>query len=112
MKKIGKSTEDNTTKYGYINTEGKLVIDCQYDFTDEFSEGLARVQKNGKYGFIDKQGNVVIDFIYDEANNFSDGLALVRQGEEWGKNDKGKKVANKGVWKYIDKEGKIVLEDE
>lgn len=57
--------------YGYMNTDGNLEINYQYDFADDFSEGLAVVEKDGKYGFIDKEGNVVIDFKYTSASFFS-----------------------------------------
>ena len=101
MKYIGKYINDSN-KYGYIDKNGKVVVDFKYDFASEFSEGLARVKKGEKYGFIDKNGNVVIDFIYDDADNFSDGLARVKQRE---KDENGKSVEDKEVWKYIDKNG-------
>ena len=39
-------------KYGYVNTEGKLVIDHIYDYAWNFSEGLRRLpMKPGREGF-------------------------------------------------------------
>ena len=107
MKYIGKYINDSN-KYGYIDKNGKVVIDFKYDFASEFSEGLARVKKGEKYGYIDKNGNVVIDFIYDDADNFSDGLARVKQVIKY---DSDKNAENKEMWKYIDKDGKVVLQD-
>lgn len=64
-------------KYGFINANGKTVINFQYDFAEAFSEGLALVKKDGKYGFIDKDGKSVIEPHFDSARGFSDGLAGV-----------------------------------
>jgi hypothetical protein len=51
-------------EWGYIDRSGKLVIKRQYEFADNFSEGLAGVAVNTnygtKYGFINKRGEMVI----------------------------------------------------
>ncbi|MBO4698344.1 WG repeat-containing protein [bacterium] len=52
---------------GFIDGCGRVVIEPVYDSALEFSEGLARVGKEGKFGFIDKSGKVVIDFYLDFA---------------------------------------------
>ena len=85
----------NKSGIGYMDKQGKIVIDCLYNSVGEFSEGLAKVKKNDKYGFIDKQGNIIIDFEYDFAESFSDKLARVSKGKKWG---------------YINRNGIYVLE--
>ena len=48
-------------KWGFIDREGKVVSECQWDEADDFSkEGLAKVEKDNNYGYIDKQGKVLI----------------------------------------------------
>ncbi len=64
-------------KYGFINTNGEVVINFQYDFAEAFSDGLALVKKDGKYGFIDKEGKSVIEPHFVSATAFSEGLAGV-----------------------------------
>ena len=64
-------------KYGYIDKNGKVVIEPQFDYAYPFSEGLAHVNKDAKYGFIDKSGKVVIEPQFDEAGAFSEGFARV-----------------------------------
>ena len=81
-------------KYGFINSNGDMVIKPQFDDASCFSEGLAYVEKNGKYGYIDKTGKLVIPYKFDDANDFSEGLAVVEIDEEYG---------------YIDKSGKLVI---
>lgn len=83
--------------YGYINKQGKFVIEPVYDEARDFSNGLAAVKKDGKWGFIDTDGNVKVQFQFtNEPKPFSDNRAFVQ-----GTNLK---------WGVIDTEGKIIIE--
>lgn len=64
-------------KWGYIDSEGKLIIDYIYDHAYFFSEGAASVQINGKEGLIGPDGKFVIEPVYDFCGDFSEGLAHV-----------------------------------
>lgn len=126
------------TKTGYIDKTGKVVIPAEYGTTDEFSEGLAAVEKDGKFGFIDKTGKAVIPFQYSWAEysssmfrplgSFHEGLATVLKDGQFGYIDKtGKEVIPRqyhtamsfseglaavekdGKWGFIDKTGKEVI---
>lgn len=62
-------------KWGFIDTEGREVIPCNYYSVDYFEQGLAmvsRVVTGGKvaYGYIDRSGEEVIPCRYDEATRF------------------------------------------
>src|SRR5205823_2011220 len=46
------SAQNGWAKYGYIDKTGKIIIPPQFDFTDKFSEGLARVKIGNRWGFI------------------------------------------------------------
>ena len=81
-------------KWGFINTQGEVVIPCIYDDTRWFSEGLARVEQNDKWGYINTKGWVVVPCIYDWAENFKEGLARVKQN---------------GKYSIINKEGKVIV---
>lgn len=123
-------------KWGFKDKTGKLVIPFEYDSAQDFSEGLATVERDGKRGFIDKAGNVVIPFDYDHARSFSEGLAAVRRDGKWGFIDKSGRIVvsfnydddgsnylsaytfSEGLaavnkkdngWGYIDKTGKVVI---
>jgi hypothetical protein len=80
-------------KYGYVDTNGKLVISLQYQDAYDFrKEGLALVKKNKLFGFIDKNGKIKINFHYKKAKSFENGKAYVY-----------------GVdWHYIDTKGYII----
>lgn len=72
-------------KWGFINTEGDVVIPFEYIQTGDFVNGYAPVQKKDKWGFIDSENNTVIPFIYLWALDFSEGLAAVRNEDgDWG----------------------------
>ena len=48
-------------EWGYINTDGKWVVNPQFDHVNDFYNGLAAVEKDGEWGFIDKEGNFKIN---------------------------------------------------
>ena len=73
-------------KKGYLNTEGRLSIDCKYDFAQPFSEGLAAAVLDSRqcycWYYIDVNGRAVFhlsDLKKDVywALGFHEGIALV-----------------------------------
>jgi hypothetical protein len=55
--KEGLAAVRKNKKYGFINREGKLVIDYKYDLVlRNFDRGRARVKLNGKEVTINKKG--------------------------------------------------------
>ncbi len=72
--------EGKSDKWGYINSQGTLIVPFKYDYCGKFSNGLGQVGKNDLLGFINKKGKIVIGCNYDRAGNFSDGLAWVKIG--------------------------------
>lgn len=82
-------------KAGFINTDGKLVIEAKFKDAGSFSQGLAPFEdSNGKWGYIDHHGKIAIQPTFDWAISFSEGRALVQVGKLWG---------------YIDASGRIVI---
>ena len=66
-----------TTKWGFINHEGALVIPEQFQKARPFSEGLAAVSIEHKWGFTDKTGTIVIPPDFNRVEDFSEGVAVV-----------------------------------
>ena len=92
-------------KAAYINTKGEYITDFIFDYKNSqkgFSEGLAYVKEDGResYGYINGQGEYILEPHYLYANEFSCGLACV--------NDP---VDGHDREVYIDKSGKIIIED-
>lgn len=95
------SGEESDRKFGFVDTTGKLVLPCEYEDAQPFSEGVAAVERDGKWGYIDQTGAVVIDYQFDIARPFSEGLAYIS------KVDKKTAAASYG---YIGKNGSVVID--
>lgn len=84
-------------KIGFINNEGKWIIEPIYEKARAFSNELAPVFKE-KWGYINTKGEEVTPFVFVDAEIFStDGLAPVKEKKLWG---------------FIDKTGKIIIPAE
>lgn len=88
--------EGPDNRRGYIDRTGRIVVPTVYQYTWQFSEGLASASRDGKrYGYIDTEGRPAIPFRFHAAMHFSEGLALVNTG--------GERLA------YIDRTGRLVF---
>ena len=64
-------------RFGYINAEGRVVVEPQYWEARDFSEGLAAVLVGDRWGYIDKGGRTALGPKWVAADSFSEGLAAV-----------------------------------
>lgn len=71
-------------KWGFIDMDGKKIIQNKYDEINSFADGLAAIKLNDKWGFSDKSGKEVIPCIYKNVCSFSEGLAAVCIDDKWG----------------------------
>ena len=71
-------------KWGYINTKGEQIIECKFDYADDFNEGFAMVEKDGKSGYINTKGEQIIECKFDIARGFNEGFAWVEKDGKWG----------------------------
>ncbi len=71
-------------KYGFMNSQGKLIIPALYNEVGPFQEGLAVVSKEDLFGIIDKKNQVVVDFQFDEILEFVNNRAIVRKEDKYG----------------------------
>jgi hypothetical protein len=56
--------------YGYIDSQGRIVISPQFDHAGEFQNGYAPVTMAGAFGLIDKSGRYFVNPLYDGAATF------------------------------------------
>lgn len=115
-------------KWGFINTEGKMVIEPTFKEVDYFYEGFARAKKDDEWGLIDKKGNWVIKPNYSGLYRVSNGLVQFEKKNKYGfMNTEGKviidndyedatyfangvaAVKKKGLYGVIDKTGKEII---
>lgn len=65
-------------KWGYVNAEGRYIIQPQFEMAEFFCNNLAKVEDSeGKVGYIDKTGVYVIPAKYVQGTNFSENVAFV-----------------------------------
>ncbi|MBR4224353.1 MAG: WG repeat-containing protein [Oscillospiraceae bacterium] len=78
--------------WGFLDKDGNIAINPNYDDVRPFSDGLARVGISSDdkmlYGFIDKDANMVIDTQFDWVSYFHDGIAFVEENGYIGAIDK------------------------
>jgi len=95
-------------KWGYIDREGDLVIECIYDEAWQFGGGVAPVKLEDKVGFIDNEGNVVVDFKWDDCEyvwqieNYNPSSVYEWDGEIRFA------VADGAVWHITDNNGNVI----
>lgn len=97
-------------KWGFIKSNGRMMIAPKYDWVEPFVDGFAVVVtgevkeftseyggewhlpsdpttyiiKNSKWGFVDRYGNLLNSTQFDGAWFFQDNIAAVKIGSKWG----------------------------
>ncbi|HMU57414.1 MAG TPA: WG repeat-containing protein [Chitinophagaceae bacterium] len=83
------------SKWGYCDTNGKVMISVAWDGAEFFGEeNYAVVKLNNKYGAIDAKGAVVVKPLYDSLV-VDNGIFIVSSGRE--------------KWGVVDKKGKAIV---
>ena len=71
-------------KWGFVDEYGTVMIEPEYEWNENFSEGLALVGKNGKAGYVDKSGALVVEAKFDDGYSFKNGFAVVEKNGLFG----------------------------
>lgn len=88
------------TKYGYLDREGKTVIETNYDEIGDFSENKLRVRIGSQWGFLNKEGEWVIKPQFLKAQDFRENRAAVAIiPHKLGLNKRWGFIDEKGEWK-------------
>ena len=83
---------DEYYNYGYIDSEGNLVVPCRYERVNDYNEGLAVVEQNWRKGYVDTDGYEVSPVSYREAEMFRNGRGCVQN--------------EAGLYGYVDETGR------
>ncbi len=82
-------------KWGFVNTDGELVIDPEYDDARSFANGLAAVQQGEYWGYVSESGDIAIEPRFLGALDFSEsGTAFIKRGD-------GDRVGKEPAWYFL-----------
>lgn len=85
---------DSNLKYGFIDKNGRVVIDCQFDDADIFHNGKAVVKNSKMYGIINLKGQYIVNPQFDDMQWDNDRF-VIKLGDMCGWCDaRGKVVIN------------------
>lgn len=114
--------------WGFVNMEGKIIVEPQFVHAESFSEGYAAVlDTNFVWHYIDKHGKIVLGG-FEDAESVKEGTMTVKKDGKWGiitpKNEtvipfeyenimgfsEGIALVCKNkLWGAVDKKGKVVI---
>ena len=114
--------------WGFINTDGQIVVEPQFSDTRGFHSGYAAVRLKERWGLIKPSGKYVVLPKYADMGDFSENLIPVKNEKGWGFADvsgklvvaanfdevrsfhNGKAAAKEGSrWGYIDLKNHFVI---
>lgn len=67
-------------RFGYIDEQGKVVIEPRFDYAGEFSRGLAEVLVGDKTGIIDRKGEIVVPPMFQRAVPLTKDVIIAVEG--------------------------------
>lgn len=72
-------------KWGFVDIEGSVVVDYQYDGALSFANGMAAIKVDEQWGYISSEDfQIKIQPAFDDARDFSaGGTAFVKEGTKW-----------------------------
>ena len=75
---------ETSGKYGYIDHEGKVIIEAKYDQCEPFIDGVAFVKLEDNWGIIDREGKQIYPFELDLRGGTSYGYTFLVKNDKWG----------------------------
>lgn len=71
-------------KWGLVNQDGKLALECNYEELGSSNIGFAPYADNGKWGYINETGEILIDPSFSGAKTFDEnGYGAVKGETSW-----------------------------
>ncbi|TGM90127.1 WG repeat-containing protein [Leptospira licerasiae] len=91
------TVDRKTGRKGYIGSNLKKITENVFTYADSFSDGLAKVFREGNWEYIDTTGKTVFKGAYKNSGNFFQGLVWFEQNGKFG---------------YLDRNGQIQIPTE
>jgi hypothetical protein len=93
-------------KFGFVNSNGRFVIQPKFEVVKNFSNEIAAVKTNGRWGYINKNDQIVINPTFDDAGDFNEELAIIKI------NNKSNLINKRGDFLLTEGYDRISLTDE
>ncbi|GGA91513.1 WG repeat-containing protein [Mucilaginibacter rubeus] len=97
-------------KWGVINKQNQLILNCEFEKINCYSEGLFSIVKNEKCGCADLDGNIIIPFGYTHIYGFNNGYAVYYYAEITKYTALRSVTHNSPRYGVINKKGQIIIE--
>lgn len=69
---VAENTKQKDLRWGYIDTNGQIILDAQYEYAGDFEKSYAVNQKDGLWGVINLDGQEQLPFKYNSISPFFD----------------------------------------
>lgn len=95
-------------KYGFIDSEGVVILKPEYEEIGQFKDNVAYIKKGDKYGYINDQIQIIIPCKYSAVGTFNQrGHVWVNEGAKMLKGSS--KEFSGGNFGLYDKSGKLII---
>ena len=78
---VGVDIDSTLVQYGFIDHDGKMVIEPQYDYAFPFYEGFSVVKKYERYGMINRANREVFPIKFEILTSMFEGLLFAGDDE-------------------------------
>lgn len=97
-------------KYGVVDSDGIIILPCEYDLITLLESGNFLLKNEGKYGIVNRDENINVTCKYDAIKDFIGSLAEAKLEGKWYRIDKSGnivEVKEADGWRYSIKNGII-----
>ncbi|NJN28148.1 MAG: WG repeat-containing protein [Cyclobacteriaceae bacterium] len=71
-------------KYGLIDAQGKITLECEYDNLIRLKTGGFLILKEGKYGLASREGKLLILPKFDDMTDLDNGYVIASWKDKFG----------------------------
>ena len=77
-------TTDTAGKYGVVDSTGRIILPCKYDWVEIVEPNLFQIEKGDKGGAVNQRGDIVIPFVYKHLRYLGDHYVEAKKQSLYG----------------------------
>lgn len=89
---------DSIQQWGYLDRQGKIVIEPRFDRAGHFQEGIALVSENDQLGYLQRNGQYLVEPAYTQVQAFVGDYAVVGGFNPLYEEERQGLINRKGEW--------------